>query len=107
MKGKKIIAVSAGQYEYKKETDFIKKHIRYLNYGLLGLVTMIKEQLGLDAIMLQGDNYSPEELIEKIQNEKIDISKDCECFMISVPSNYSITWCAELCKIIKEQFGKK
>ena len=107
MKEKRIIAISAGQYEHKKETDLVKKHIRYLNYGLLGLVTMIYEKLGLDIVMLQGDNCSPKELIERIEMENINIAEDCEYVMLSIPSNYSLSWCTEFCEIIKARFNKK
>ena len=71
MKIQKLIAVSAGQYLHKKETNSIKKHIRYLNYGLLGLVTMLHDSLDIDAIMAQGDNYFPDEFLERLEGRGI------------------------------------
>ena len=107
MERKMIIAMSAGQYEHKKMFDTIKKRIRYLNYGLLGLATILHDKLGLDVVMVQGENASPEEILRRIEKERIDISKDCDCFLLSIPSYYSITWCTGFCKIVKEKFNKK
>ena len=107
MERKKIIAISAGQYDYKKTFDAIKRRIRYLNYGLLGLVTILHDELELDVVMVQGDNASPEEILRRIEKENIDISKDCDCFLLSIPSYYSITWCINFCKLVKERFNKK
>ncbi len=104
---KKIIAVSAGQYDYKKGTDLIKGRIRYLNYGLLGLATILHDNLGLNVLVVQGDQKSPPALFERIEKEGIDISEECECFLLSIPSYYSVTWCAEFCRIAKEKYGKK
>ena len=106
MKKNKIIAVSAGQYDYKKGTDLIKGRIRYLNYGLLGLATILHDKLGLNVLVAQGNQKSPSELFERIEKEGVDISEECECFLLSIPSYYSVTWCAEFCRIIKEKYGK-
>ena len=99
----KILAVSAGQNEYKKETNPIKRHIRYLNYGLLGLVTVLHNDLGLDVYMAQGDNDTPSELVERLYNRGIRI-EEFECILLSIPSFYSIKWCAEFCRIINEKY---
>ncbi len=107
MEKRKIIAISAGQYDYKKVFDTIKKRIRYLNYGLLGLATILHDKLGLDVVMVQGENASPEEILRRIEKERIDISKDCDCFLLSIPSYYSITWCIDFCKLVKEKFDKR
>ena len=99
----KILAVSAGQNEYKKETNPIKRHIRYLNYGLLGLVTVLHNDLGLDVYMAQGDNDTPSEFIERLYDRGIRI-EEFECILLSIPSFYSIKWCAEFCRIINEKY---
>ena len=66
IKSKKILAISAGQFLHKKITNPIKRRIRYLNYGLLGLATIIKNKLGLDISVFQGDEKTPQELIDII-----------------------------------------
>jgi radical SAM superfamily enzyme len=106
-KARKIIAVSAGQYEYKKEINPIKNEILYLNYGLLGLATVLNEQLGLDILVIQADNRSPSELIHRIEMENNDILNECECILLSIPSYYSVKWSNDFCRLIKERFNKR
>jgi hypothetical protein len=100
-----LIAISAGQYSHKKEINPIKKHIRYLNYGLLGLVTMLHDTLGMDVVMAQGDNYFPDEFLERLEGRGIRMD-DIDAVLLSVPSYYSVSWCAEFCRIIKEKYNK-
>ena len=100
-KDKTIIAVSAGQETPKKADNIINRHVRYLNYGLLGLVTLLKEQLGMNIIMIQGNYDSPEMVLNKLCLSGLDIERDCECFLLSIPSVYSIPWCQKFCKLIK------
>lgn len=106
-KDKTIIAVSAGQETPKKADNIINRHVRYLNYGLLGLVTLLKEQLGINIIMIQGNYDSPEMVLNKLCLSGLDIERDCECFLLSIPSVYSIPWCQKFCKLIKSCYGKK
>lgn len=106
-KDKTIIAVSAGQETPKKADNIINRHVRYLNYGLLGLVTLLKEQLGLDVIMIQGNYDSPEMVLDKLCSSGLNIERDCECFLLSIPSVYSIPWCQKFCKLIKSRYGAK
>ena len=106
MKNQKLIAISAGQNLYKKETNPIKKHIRYLNYGLLGLVTMLHDTLGMDVVMAQGDNYFPDEFLERLEGRGIRMDA-IDAVLLSVPSYYSVSWCAEFCRIIKEKYNKE
>lgn len=102
-----IVAVSAGQEAPKKTDNIINRHIRYLNYGLLGLATLLKEQLGVNIIMIQGNYDSPEAVLATLHSSGLDIERDCECFLLSIPSVYSISWCQKFCKIIKSQYKKK
>lgn len=106
-KDKTIIAVAAGQETPKKTDNIINRHVRYLNYGLLGLVTLLKEQLGLDVIMIQGNYDTPEMVLDKLYSSGLNIERDCECFLLSIPSVYSIPWCQKFCKLIKSCYGKK
>ena len=101
----RLLAISAGQYNYKKEMNTVKSHIRYLNYGLLGLVTMLDE-LGVEVGMAQGDNYTPDELIKRMDDAGLRIG-DCDCILLSIPSYYSISWCADFCRTVREVYGKR
>lgn len=102
-----LIAISGGTNTSKKPKSLIRKKIRYLNYGLLGLATLIKKHTQKNIMMFQGDNLTPEELINVIRTSGIDIQRDCSAILLSIPSSYSILWCKEFCSIIKRNFNKK
>ena len=101
---KSLIAISAGQYALKKGSDPVREHIRYLNYGLLGLVTMLHDKLGVDLIMASGEGCTPNELISRLLREGV-LSEECECVLLSIPSYYSVGWSAELCGLLREKYG--
>lgn len=103
----KILAISAGMTETKKPYNLIRKRIRYLNYGLLGLATLIKHNCNRDIIMFQGEYSSPSELLSTINNAGINIANECEVILLSIPSSYSISWCKSFCKIIKDYYGTR
>lgn len=104
---RKIIAVSAGHDTIKKGKNPIREHIRYLNYGLLGLATMLHHKGNIDIVVFQADYLSVRELFETIEESGINIYNDCECFMLSIPSFYSVTWSAKFCETVKHTYGKK
>lgn len=104
---KMILAISGGMLETKKPNNKIRQRIRYLNYGLLGLVTLLKHSCNIDVLMFQGEYENPEETLKKISDYGINITKDCECILLSIPSLYSVSWCKDFCKLIKENFGTK
>ena len=102
---KRILAISAGQTEYKKQTNAVKGHIRYLNYGLLGLATMIRDVLGLDVVMAQGDGRSPEDFLAWLEECGVRVG-ECERILLSVPSYYSVSWCVSLCELMHTRYGR-
>ena len=103
---KKVIAISAGHDSTKKTDSIIRKRIRYLNYGLLGLSTILKHQGNIDIVVYQADSYSVELLLELIEQSGIDIINDCECFLLSIPSYYSMSWCTRFCEMVKQKYHK-
>ena len=104
---KKVIAISAGHESSKKPGTFIRKRIRYLNYGLLGLATILDHKGNIDISVFQADVYSVEQLFGLIEGSGIDIERDCECFLLSIPSYYSITWCVKFCEIVNRRYQKR
>lgn len=103
---RRIIAISAGHYSTKKSGNIIRERIRYLNYGLLGLATILKHQGNLDIVVYQADSYSVEELFELIEDSDTAIATDCSCFLLSIPSYYSMSWCIEFCEKVKRRYQK-
>ncbi|MBR4436042.1 MAG: radical SAM protein [Clostridia bacterium] len=103
---KKIIAISAGHDATKKADILIRKRIRYLNYGLLGLATILKHNGNLDVVVYQADSYSVEELFAIIEDSGINLLYDCECFLLSIPSYYSMSWSVRFCRAAKQRYNK-
>lgn len=101
---KNIIAVSAGQKNSKKGDTIIRQKQKYLNYGLLGLSTLINNRSDFNARMFQADNKSPIDIIREIEKTGIDLNKDCKYILLSIPSYHSITWCTEFCEIISKEY---
>ncbi len=104
---KKVIAISAGHNETKKPDSIIRRKIRYLNYGLLGLATILKHYGKMDIVVYQADSYTVDELFDVISKSGIDIVSDCECFLLSIPSYYSISWCKDFCETVKKRYQKR
>lgn len=98
---KKIIAVSSGLTKPKKEWNYLNRRNIYLNYGLLGLTTLLKEN-GNVIQMYQGDYDDPRTLIDCIQDNKELNLYTAEILLLSLPSYYSIEWAQKFCKIVKE-----
>lgn len=95
-----VLAIGAGQLEPKKGRTVLQQHTRYLNYGLLGLATLLY-QGGIDICMFQGER-NPQELINSIKESGIDLRRDCTKILLSIPSCYAISWCKEFCRLIRE-----
>ncbi len=102
-----VLTISGGMLETKKPNIKIRQKIHYLNYGLLGLTTLLKHTCNIDTYMFQGEYDTPSETLKKISEYGINIAKDCLCIMLSIPSLYSISWCKEFCKTVKENFDIK
>ena len=102
----RIIAISAGHYNTKKTGNRIRDRIRYLNYGLLGLATILKHQGKLDIVVYQADSYGVKELFDLIEASGTVIVADCRCFLLSIPSYYSMSWCVEFCETVSIKYQK-
>ena len=103
---KKIIAISAGQNFRKKDFHCFQQHMHYLNYGLLGLATLIKQFSNHEIRMFQADG-SVSELLNTIASNGIDIQNDCDYILLSIPSSYSVSWSAEFCEEIHKRSTAK
>ena len=101
-----VIAISAGHDSSKKTDSQIRRRIRYLNYGLLGLATILKHQGDIDVVVYQADSYTVESLFDIIEESGINIANDCACFLLSIPSYYSMSWCTRFCKVAKQRYKK-
>lgn len=82
----------------KKEKQ--KESSLYLNYGLLGLLTNLKDK-GHSVSLFQGDYKSIDSVIQEIIGCGYNIHEEVHLFMSSVPSFMSLTWAVLFAKRIK------
>ena len=102
----KIVAIACGLLSPKKDYTEINKKNLYLNYGLLGLCTLLAEH-GHEIKQFQGEYLKPYELIEIINASDFNLSTIKTPVIISIVSFFSIDWCNELTRIIKTEYGLK
>jgi radical SAM superfamily enzyme YgiQ (UPF0313 family) len=96
-----ILMIAAGMKQKKKE--FMNKDFEsmYLNYGLLGLATILYEKGYNSVHMFQGDYKIIDDLIVEIKDKNIDIKKLKYPLFISIPSFLAVSWTLEFIKKIK------
>ena len=97
-----IIFISAGLTTSKKP---LQKKSLYLNYGLLGLASILSQKYP-QTMLYQGDQNSSIELFEKLESEKLIKNSKYPIF-ISIPSFYALKWTNEFTKLIKEHYPEK
>ena len=100
----RIVAIACGMKEPKKNYSIISKRNLYLNYGLLGLCTILKSK-GYNIMQFQGEYQEPKELIHVINDTEFDLRKIKMPILISIVSFLSIEWCYEFTKILKTEYG--
>ena len=103
---RKIVAIACGLDNPKKDFSIISRRNHYLNYGLLGLCTKLKN-CGYDIKQFQGEFLKPMELINIINDTEYCLDKIDTPILISIVSFMSLDWCNELTRIIKCQYGLK
>ncbi|WP_151950685.1 B12-binding domain-containing radical SAM protein [Aliarcobacter butzleri] len=97
-----IIFISAGLTTAKKP---LQKKSLYLNYGFLGLASIISKKYP-QIVLYQGDQNSPIELFEKLELKKL-IENSKHPIFISIPSFYALKWTNEFTKLIREHYPEK
>lgn len=99
-----ILSIAAGQEFSRKGENLVRRRLKYLNYGLLGLSSLIDQYSEYNVRMFQADDRTIEELILEIESTGISISCDCKCILLSIPSFHSISWCVKFCEYIKQNY---
>lgn len=98
MARKSVLMISAGMMRPKKANNPFADLHYYLNYGFLGLATILKGK-GYHPKLFHGHFAAPQSFInELIRNE---IEKTSLPILISIPSSYAIAWTREACRYIK------
>ena len=95
----RLIGIAAGMLKAKKEKQLSSS--LYLNYGLLGLITNLKDK-GYDAVMFQGDYKDIDTVIQEMLSQGTDLYGGKNIFLLSVPSFLSLEWATEFARKIKK-----
>lgn len=101
---KRIVAIACGLNDPKKDYGIISCKNLYLNYGLLGLCTLLKKQ-GYEVRQFQGEYVKPSGLVEIINNTEFKLDTIRYPVIISMVSFLSLEWCQEITKLLKLQYG--
>ena len=92
----RVLLVSAGLLHPKKTDHPAARLHRYLNYGLLTLASILKQN-GFSTRLIHGQFRDPSILATKIGEEE----KSSNIILLSLPSNYAMSWAREFVICIK------
>jgi hypothetical protein len=95
---KSVLMISAGMMRPKKANNPFADLHYYLNYGFLGLATILKNK-GYFPKVFHGNFEDPLSFIDDVIYAEIELT--CLPILISIPSSYAIAWTSEVCKLIK------
>ncbi|MCY6369956.1 B12-binding domain-containing radical SAM protein [Clostridium ganghwense] len=98
-----ILMIAAGMKKPKKQFNPMNELNLYLNYGLLGLATILYNKGYENVKMIQGDYKNVDIVIQDIKSFGIDIKKLKYPVFISVPSFISLSWAEEMVEKIKKE----
>lgn len=95
--------IASGMKKSKK--PFIKNSVEniYLNYGLLGLGSILYDKGYTKVKMFQGDSKTIQEMFDEIASTEVDIKEIKYPVFISVPSFFAISWAIEFINEIKSK----
>lgn len=96
-----VIFISAGMINPKKKGNPVAKEHAYLNYGLLGLASIVKSK-GHNTILLHGKFQEPNVFLEKHAEDFKNISQ--YPLFLSLPSSFSLEWARRFVDLLKLQY---
>jgi hypothetical protein len=83
-----VVCLSAGMLAPKKTNNPIARLHLYLNYGLLGLASILS-RAGCQTCVVHGRFEEPEDCVSRLQSEG---KLPCDCLLLSIPSSFAIEW---------------
>lgn len=98
MSASRVWFISAGLTQPKKPFGQIARRQLYLNYGLLGLATILFRK-GFETTLRHGNYSNPSEFLKGLLNDGLD--KTTFPIFLSLPSCFAIPWAAEFCAQLK------
>lgn len=94
----RVLMISAGMLSPKKINHFSKMNL-YLNYGLLGLATILN-RAGYDPIVIHGNFINPIQFVDDL--DRAGHLESALPILISIPSSYALDWTRVVCRLIKQ-----
>jgi radical SAM superfamily enzyme YgiQ (UPF0313 family) len=99
MSPRRVLCISAGMLQPKKVDNPLARLHMYLNYGLLGLASIIQRE-GIDAFVVHGRFDDPQLFIRRLIER--DLLTDADLVLLSLPSSFSISWAKVATASIRE-----
>lgn len=96
--GDRVLCVSAGLLSPKKRDSPLARQHLYLNYGLLGLATILSEA-GYEARVVHGRFERPDHFVESLASQNLLPSQ--APVLLSVPSNFALPWARAFCRALR------
>lgn len=93
-----VVCLSAGLAVPKKTDNPIARQHLYLNYGLLGLASILAEA-GHSASVVHGHFDSPEEVVERLLAERL--LPGPHPLLLSIPSSFALPWARRVCRAVR------
>ena len=87
----RVLALGSGMFRPKKRATADRLEQRYLNFGLLSLVSRMPS----GAQMIQGNVGSPRRVVDRFGQ----LFEDAEILLISLPSFHALSWAQELLRM--------
>lgn len=60
----------------------------------------------MEIAVYQADGHDVDSLLALIEQSGINLADDCPCFLLSIPSYYSMSWSARFCETVKRRYRK-
>jgi len=95
MKDDRVLLVSAGMEHPKKSDNPVVRENRYLNYGLLGLGSLLARD-GYDPLVVHGHFSFPEAFAQWLNERELLTLKTP--LLLSMPSSLALGWAKRFCR---------
>lgn len=106
-KMKDTILMIASGMKYPKKKYIVHSELNlYLNYGILGLGTILNDRGYTNVRMFQGDYKEIDELMKEIEQEDIYLEELKYPIFISIPSFFALEWAKEFIECCREKNEK-
>lgn len=99
-----VLCISAGMLKPKKTDNRVTRSNMYLNYGLLGLASVL-ETRGWEPRVIHGHFEDPERFVEQlIESGRLPTSTP---LLLSIPSSFALEWTRVFCATVKSRLPEQ